>query len=385
MRYLVTLKPVEPFFFGGDRNFGSSYGKNEANFYVKSQKFPLQTQVIGMVRKLLLEQNKLLQWHSYKNNNALYFTKWVGKGHKKARDLVGAGKVTIDSLLDESELNLGKIEKISPLFFTKNNLYYQYAPKVDNSFLNIEENHNMKLSINGESFDFGYKLTKDDGSNWIAKDRFEERLIGVNKKSIVEKQENKDIFVEYITIGNRKNHPTKHRFSDFTKEEKEEAMFKKLSYSLEENFKFAFILDIDSSLDFKDEIVQLGGENSKFLLNTNEFELSYEELFKSIFEIDGYTVLASDCYIKDDLDKKLSIMIADETKSFRTLDKRHKSNKWKFTRKSQSTIYLLPKGTILKTKNGCSFNIANKNLQKIGYNIAINKEQKWEHTSTNHT
>ena len=53
--YRIELKPVETFFFGGEITFG-----NFQNYLVKSNFFPQQTTLLGMVRKRLLDQYGLI-------------------------------------------------------------------------------------------------------------------------------------------------------------------------------------------------------------------------------------------------------------------------------------------------------------------------------------
>jgi CRISPR-associated protein Cmr3 len=60
MRYLITLKPLEPFMFGGDQTFGALGDKEAGSYLVKSRMFPQQTAVLGMLRKELMVQAGLL-------------------------------------------------------------------------------------------------------------------------------------------------------------------------------------------------------------------------------------------------------------------------------------------------------------------------------------
>jgi len=106
MRYLVTLKPLEPFMFGGDQTFGALGDKETGSYLVKSRHFPQQTALLGMVKRELMTQAGVL---TRKRRG-----EWVDKNRKvDAINLVGYQK--FDMLADE-EQDLGAIDRLSPLF-----------------------------------------------------------------------------------------------------------------------------------------------------------------------------------------------------------------------------------------------------------------------------
>ena len=57
MKQLITLRPLEPYFFGGDRSF--AYGNVEVQraggYYVRSLDAPSQTTLFGTLRFLSIE------------------------------------------------------------------------------------------------------------------------------------------------------------------------------------------------------------------------------------------------------------------------------------------------------------------------------------------
>jgi len=61
MRYLITIKPLEPFIFGGDNTFGKIGDKENGTYLVKSRQFPQQSAVLGMLKKEIMIQNSKLQ------------------------------------------------------------------------------------------------------------------------------------------------------------------------------------------------------------------------------------------------------------------------------------------------------------------------------------
>ena len=62
--YLVTLKPIDKFFFGGDMTFAIPEGNKErkeanrsfSSYIIRSMPFPQQTSLLGMLRFLLLRK-----------------------------------------------------------------------------------------------------------------------------------------------------------------------------------------------------------------------------------------------------------------------------------------------------------------------------------------
>ena len=57
-RYLITLTPVGMFFFGGEETFGD--GTND-NYFARSNSFPQQTTLLGMLRKEVLVREKVFK------------------------------------------------------------------------------------------------------------------------------------------------------------------------------------------------------------------------------------------------------------------------------------------------------------------------------------
>ncbi|WP_431430010.1 type III-B CRISPR module-associated Cmr3 family protein [Bacteroides hominis] len=61
--YLITLTPMDWFFFGGERTLDD--GKS-ADYISYSNKFPQQSALLGMIRYQLLKQHNLLSQFPYK-------------------------------------------------------------------------------------------------------------------------------------------------------------------------------------------------------------------------------------------------------------------------------------------------------------------------------
>ena len=312
MKYLVTLSPLEPFLFGGDNTFGKLGDEINGTYLVKSRQFPQQSAILGMHKKEIMTQNNLLT-RQLKGE-------WVEpKKKQKAENLVGVEKFDIFS---KSIQNFGKIKNISPMFFIKN----------DEIFI-------KKVDI--DSFDFedgvlkGYKTKIDIYDNFIN--------ITTNEKLTSDK-----IFKPIEKTANKKGG-------------EENSLFKKTSYLLNDNFKFAFYLDCDC--DLKNSIITLGADRSSFKMEVKEDNstLNYEDK-------KAYLTLISDAYITLSLKDNCDFAISSEI-SYQNLQNQKHAFKHNEFKKSDK-VYLYEKGSvIINPSQALIDDLNNKNLQQIGYNI----------------
>mgnify|MGYP003404599356 FL=1 len=312
MKYLVTLSPLEPFLFGGDNTFGKLGDEINGTYLVKSRQFPQQSAILGMLKKEIMTQNNLLT-RQLKGE-------WVEpKNKQKAENLVGFEKFDIFS---KSIQNFGKIKNISPMFFIKN----------DEIFI-------KKVDI--DSFDFedgvlkGYKTKIDIYDNFIN--------ITTNEKLTSDK-----IFKPIEKTANKKGG-------------EENSLFKKTSYLLNDNFKFAFYLDCDC--DLKNSIITLGADRSSFKMEVKEDNstLNYEDK-------KAYLTLISDAYITLSLKDNCDFAISSEI-SYQNLQNQKHAFKHNEFKKSDK-VYLYEKGSvIINPSQALIDDLNNKNLQQIGYNI----------------
>jgi len=309
MKYLVTLTPLKPFFFGGEKTFSITKDK-KVNYFAKSRFFPQQTAILGMIRKTLLLQNNLLK---IKRQG-----EWVDN-KKVATKLVGDTKFNF-----YKEIDLGVVDKISPVFIINDKKYIQKVA-ID------------KYSFNGEYLE-GYNPKEDIYNNFISIDNTQCLKI-------------ENIFKQIEQIG-------------ISKKDKEDAYFKKISYELKDNFKFAFYVEFNrDDFEFRDDIISLGGERSTFKMEispTNEW-LEYRDK-------NGYTTLISDCYINLPIRDYSDFAITSDI-TFKYLENEFRNKKRVF--KKSKNINLYQKGSVFIYPKEDLINHINsfKHLQKIGLNI----------------
>jgi len=330
MRYLVTLKPLEPFMFGGDQTFGALGDKEAGSYLVKSRQFPQQTALLGMLKKEMMTQAGFL---TRKRRG-----EWVDKQQKKNTvQLVGEEKF---SMLAQEVQNFGAIKNISPIFLKQKEK--RYIKKVDiDSYPYVDG----KLE--------GYDPKKDIYDNFVSLD-------GAEKLSA------EKIFKAVEQTANKKGG-------------EENSLFKKTSYMFINDFVFAFYVDVDFALE--SSIVTLGADRSAFSMKVEVAQDALEYV-----DVNGYLILLSDAYITVDIrDNNATFAISSEIshrnlthkKTVRAYDKiqqKHPQEDYRFSK--SETLYLYEKGSVfINPSDTLMENLNNKNLQQIGYNIYTQGEK----------
>ena len=317
-RYLIKLTPMRPFFFGGNITFGKLGDEKNSNYLVKSRQFPQQTAILGMIRKEILIQARLL---TRKING-----EWIDLDNKaKAVQLVGETKFKFNQ-----EQSFGKLNSIEPIFLIKGDKKYI-------------KKFNPKNLIFQDGILQGYNPKVDIYDNFVSTD---------NKECL----KSSDIFIEVEKIGIKKGGG-------------DDAFFKQTSYLFKDDFSFALFIETDFEL--KSSKVKLGADNSIFemrVIKSND-RLEYDDP-------NGYLVLLSDSYIDTSIKDKCDFAITSEIR-FKYLDNEFKdSGKFQFKKSNsynfyeKGSIFINPKDELLKI-------LDNKYLKKIGYNhFSYNKGVK---------
>lgn len=324
MRYLITLKPLEPYMFGGDQTFGALGDKEAGSYIAHSRKYPQQTALLGMLRKEIMTQAGVL---TRKRKG-----EWVDKPrHAKAVELVGD---TPFDMRARSLPDLGAIEMIGPIFLYKEGK--AVIPKADIDSYPYEageDTRSGKLK--------GYHAKIDIYDNYIATD-------GSRKYKASE------IFLPYEQTGNKKG-------------AEENSLFKKIGYKLADGFLFAF--HIDSSYPIESAMVALGADGSRFWMDVLEDTSSLEYT-----DANGYLTLMSDAYITVDIREHTRFAITREISHRNLISKKSIRQKYPFGK--SETLYLYEKGSVfIEPDEILKENLNNKNLQKIGYNIYTQGEK----------
>ncbi len=330
MKYLITLTPLSPFFFGGDRTFGvlkkdedkeknKDKDKYDSNYLVKSRLFPQQTALLGMIRKEMLVQ-------------AGFLTKrvrgeWIDSHLKpKAKELVGETK-----FLFNQEQSFGALKSLGAVFLMQGEK--RYIKKVDID--SYEYKDGLLVDYNPKNDIYDNFISTDNQSNLAQSDIFEEvTQVGIKK------------------MGG------------------DDAYFKKTSYKLKNNFKFAFF--IDSDFELQNSKVSLGADGSAFKMEVEPREdiLSYQDK-------NNYLTLLSDSYIELDIRDYCEFAITSEI-NFKYLQNRFNNNGNLEFHKSKKSYNFYEKGSIfVNPKQELIDALNNTTIQKIGYNqFSYNQGEK---------
>lgn len=333
-RYLVKLRPINNFFFGGDITFGKLGEKENSSYLAKSRYFPQQTAILGLIRRQILVQHELL--------TKKVKGEWVNaNSSEKATALVGRGSFEINN----NNLDLGIIDKISPVFITKKDNYFFQINKFGDY---IEEAG--KCFIDNNEKEFIPLLNNFDNKKGVS-------------KILVSKTESfnfNEIFREVEQIGNNKK-------------EIENALYKKTSYKFLDNYEFAFILELTKECFLEESIVSLGGDNSNFNMSFEQIDFTFEDIINDVSTQTNSITLISDSYIEQNVFSQCNFVV-NNTISFQNIittasnekDSRYKNKDFEISKK----LYFYERGAVFfKAEQDLEKALENTNLQKIGYNI----------------
>lgn len=311
MKYLITLTPLQPYLFGGDTTFGQKDDEKNSSYLVKSRQFPQQSAILGMLKKEIMTQSVVL--------TKKVRGEWVDKHQKQeAIRLVGDEKFDIAST---SPQNFGAIKSISPVFLINNTKKYIKKVNID-------------------------KYPYEDGllQNYNPKENIYDNFVCLEDNTTLKSDK---IFKSIEQIGN-------------SKQDEKDSLFKKISYILKDNFKFAFYLECDYEL--KDSIVTLGADQSSFKLTVthDDSKLDYQDR-------NGYLTLLSDSYISVSTKDNCDFAITSEISYQSLTNKKHCSKHNEF--KKSKKVYLYEKGSVfINPSEELLNNLNNTNCQQIGYN-----------------
>jgi len=324
--YLIKLTPVSMFFFAGEKHFGNM---TNTNYFAKSNLFPQQTTLLGMLRKELLIQEGIFKI----NGN------YSDDDYVKINELIGG-----QSFQENKQNSFGKIKSLSPVFISKN----------EDNFITIPKDYGFIFKkINGKSNLNKDKLFVPFMENFKAKDGLAAGFISSDYNNHKYPIPLEKVFKEYVKVGNEKE----------KKEDDKDKFFKQLFYIMIKGFSFSFFAQLDFTL--KDSTVFIGGDNSSFKMEVIETQ----QTFKSIFiddkaEKDKITLL-SNALVDEDIYDYCDFAVT-QTVDFRTI----RFEKYKY--KERNAKYtMIERGSVFFTSNKeqLEMKIENKNFEQIGYNI----------------
>ena len=226
-RYLMTLTPQEPYFFGNEKTFrypGAKSSGRGNRYYIKSEQTPAQTTWIGALRYLLLPIKK--QFGQYSADDIEVNAKAVGP---KSFEYGG-------------ENEFGAIRSISPMFLLRND----QEPLVVTPF-----DH-----VNGKEFytAFADYVEISEGARcypvqYNAKDGVSHSYMSLDSGKIYSASE---LFTVETRIG-------------INRSAKEEGFFKKDYVNLAKGYSFASYVTLEDGVTPQDSLIYLGQGKSLFM------------------------------------------------------------------------------------------------------------------------
>ncbi|NKQ41261.1 MAG: hypothetical protein HF962_06800 [Sulfurovum sp.] len=350
--YKITLKPIGAFYFGGEESFSSApldavenmtqestkkYFQKRQGYFAKSEMFPQQTQLLGMLRKELLRINKKLYY--FKN-----FVSVPKKFKDKATQIVGNSRWTTDDALA-----LGSLEELSPL----------YVGKEDKLYISAPFDRGLRLEETGTGYINGrpskaYAFKKCDDKYFGAKDYLCSDLIAKDKSKL----KIDDIFTAFTQTQTQ---------TLSYKDNNDEQLFKVKKYRLDEACHFICYLTLenDAYLDMLKTTIELGGERSRFMMQViKEGKPDIQSDFAYLKTDQSRVVLTSDALVEAKIFKECKVTLS-QKKVLRTFQRRPFN-------KSRKTI-LLARGTVFYPHEGKEQEVKGliekaTNFRTIGYN-----------------
>ena len=371
-KYLFILRPLKPFFFGGEK---SSF--DMAEYFMQSRYFPQQTSALGLVREHILGIADLLG--KTRTESA------------KCDRLIGAGSFN-------GTFNAGAISKIGAVQVVKlskentpeDTLYYS---NFDLSKLKISP-VNVKVSYGENNCSITPELIAREDKFYDCKDYdiIEARFISclntasfnavasydklLDETLAFKKVTPGGVFIKHVKAGNTKKYDAKDKVN-------KDGYYKQVSYDFNKPHAFAFEVEInetlfDKDLTVKNKIVRFGGRASSFALSVEK------DKNIPVFSSDPNgkkLLLLSDALVDNSIYESVTACITD-TSTFRhaiTTNAEAVYNKRLNKHYDGTKVYgsericLLARGSVLvsnqikKTLNG--FN--NSHYQNLGYNQTI--------------
>lgn len=357
-KYLITLEPLEPFFFGGEHTFGKDASRQEdkARYYAKSEYFPQQSAVLGMLRKAILNKKKLMTLH--RNGEWVDVRDKITVDNKKmtkkqlATKLVGNGSFSYEQSFD-----MGSLASISALFVMKDKKSYVVA-EADRIFTPSYSSDTMYIQGKAQ------KIICFEG--YDAKEYIPIKLLSKEDEITLD-----EVFKSQLTVGIKKA---------INGKTEDDAFFLKQSYSFDKAC-FALYLESSTDMTFLDStIVSLGADMSSFMLRIKSTEDTLKNVTQGIFSNkQGFTrmVLLSETLLSPKAYGYCEFILGSRNTQRHLVKNDNNKNK-KYKKSKRYT--LLERGTVIYTQeiDNLQTELNQPHLQKVGINqyICLKGEQQ---------
>lgn len=344
--YLVTFKPVEPYFFGNEKTFvypKSQSAEENANqpqvsnrYFIQSEYVPSQSTVLGALRYILLPVKK---------------SDWKYDDAEKERNSQTVGPKSFDPLENNS---FGKIRKISPVF-----LHDGTAALIPAPFDHIVYKDAGKQVKNERYTPFSkYTKVKSLGKDCFYAEEYNAKAgvtcdyIKLSDGTIVDAC---SLFGDVKRVGIN-------RVAD------NKGLFKKTYRELAQGYAFAVYLTLEDDLVPEDGFAYLGQGKSSFVVSFIEEENTINDKIRDYLR-DGVVYFFGDAFVNSDIYEKCLFSVT-KTKTYRSFKKNRNT-----VVKGSKLYNLISAGSIFIPSDKEEFAklVENSNLNQIGYNETITK------------
>lgn len=363
--YLLTLRPMEPYFFGNEKTFSfDPQNPGDNRYFIKGERMPMQTTVLGVLRYLLMP------------------VKNPGYRYTEAEQARNAAIIGPDSFgIDAPEQHFGAIQSISPVFLTCGTQKYVRTPF----------DHVVSETSRYTPFRDYRTVETDRGTQWFAADYdakagLPDSYMNAADGSLISAEA---LFSPEIRTSNSKG-----------KEEK--SYFKKQFLRLTDGWAFAAYVTLDTATLEGDPAARavlhaleagtaayLGQNKSAFVLRLQPEENTLPEQVSRLLR-PGTVYCLGDCLVPGTVyDSCLFAAVRlRDYRAYRTVFRRHTDEAGTYLggiSKSQELHKLLCAGSVLIPREPDTLprSFHQPNCRAIGFNITVSRTED-SHKSITH-
>ena len=316
-RYMVRLKPIDCYYFGGETTLGE--GKAQ-NYYVKSNRLPQVSALVGIIRYEILRQNGLLSYDPEQ-----------GGMLKQVEQLIGPQGFS----MGDGSNAFGIMRKLSPLFVENQaeGKFYTPMPLDDGVEVNLMD---MECSFSASCMQTF--MADLEGYDHKAYNNYKYWVSGEGHKL----DENR-IFYTREQVGITKNGKL---------ENEKDAFFKIILMGLNEAYNFAFLLETSKPIkEVRQNLCALGGNRSIFRMDLTELDEQKEpndfcEYFQGL-KREGRLLLLGDAYLTDEERDKLPFFWGTSTCNRYIVTPHNQRHHWRKPKKTSKFYHLLARGGVI--------------------------------------
>ncbi len=344
--YLCTLRPLDMYFFGGERTFrfNPSKGEGKTDYYIVSEDIPQQSTLFGALRFLILKNKNLLNdiYHGSDGKHRDEVRK--GNEEKKIQQQKWIGRKGFS--LEQSDLSkasdYGNLYSISPVFLLqeREDGYHRWIPTPMNQVSGPEEKCYRPLEM-GHGFDTEMGADTLLPMNYDAKEGIVGGFLDLDDTSFP--------LISSWDVFDSKEHTRIARW------EKDQGLFKKKYKTLKKGLCFAFYCRAEEGTIPATQVFVMGQEKSPFAFTAKEVSCGEEEMRKKIGTIpagEGLEKVSvyyawSDLYLNldEELHEKLSFSIV-KSGSSRTLSETGKNDSFRLSRDRSDLYQMIQAGSV---------------------------------------